>query len=114
MLFVIGAVCFLLYLEKFRSVIICEKTKRTISCDNDQRTMDVVDANFGRLDSNTCKRSAVSNTNCKAANSLFIVRLKCNEKASCELHADVSVFGHDPCRGTYKYLEVKYKCVKLG
>ena len=76
--------------------------------------MDVVDANFGRLDSNTCKRSAVSNTNCKAANSLFIVRLKCNEKASCELHADVSVFGHDPCRGTYKYLEVKYKCVKSG
>ena len=113
MLFVIGAVCFLLYLEKFRSVIICEETKRTISCDNDQRTMDVVDANFGRLDSNTCKRSAVRNTNCKAANSLFIVRLKCNEEASCELHADSLVFG-DPCPGTYKYLEVKYKCVNLG
>ena len=71
------------------------KRKRTISCDNDQGTIDFVDANYGRLDSNTCKHSAVSNTNCKAANSLFIVRLKCNEKASCELHADSSVFGHD-------------------
>ena len=95
------------------SVIICEGGKRTISCDNDQRTIDVVDANYGRLDSNTCHHSAVSDTNCKAANSLFIVRLKCNEEASCELHADSLVFG-DPCLGTYKYLEVKYKCVNLG
>ena len=94
-------------------VIICEGGKRTISCDNDQRTIDVVDANYGRLDSNTCHHSKVSDTNCKAANSLFIVRLKCNEEASCELHADSLVFG-DPCPGTYKYLEVKYKCVNLG
>ncbi|RMX46461.1 hypothetical protein pdam_00000540, partial [Pocillopora damicornis] len=97
---------------KLWSVIICEGGKRTISCDNDQRTIDVVDANYGRLDSNTCHHSAVSDTNCKAANSLFIVRLKCNEEASCELHADSLVFG-DPCPGTYKYLEVKYKCVNL-
>ena len=49
-----------------------------------------------------------------SANSLFIVRLKCNEKVSCELCAASSVFGHDPCKDTYKYLEVKYKCVNLG
>ena len=72
-----------------------------------------MDANYGRLDSNTCHHSAVSDTNCKAANSLFIVRLKCNEEASCELHADSLVFG-DLCPGIYKYLEIKYKCVNLG
>ncbi|XP_066026855.1 uncharacterized protein [Pocillopora verrucosa] len=100
--------------EKLWSVIICEGGNGTISCDNDRRTIDVVDANYGRLDSNTCHHSKVSNTNCKAANSLFIVRLKCNEKASCELYAASSVFGHDPCKDIYKYLEVKYKCVNLA
>ena len=76
-------------------------------------TIDVVDANYGRLDSNTCHHSKVSGTNCKAANSLVIVRMKCNEEASCELHPVNSVFS-DPCPGTFKYLEVKYKCVNLG
>ena len=106
--------CFLLYSEKVWSVVICEGEKRTISCENDQRTIDVVDTNYGRLDSNTCKHTQVSNTKCRAENSLVIVRMKCNKEASCELHADGSVFGHDPCSGTFKYLEVKYKCVNLG
>nr|XP_058958801.1 uncharacterized protein LOC131785858 [Pocillopora verrucosa] len=99
--------------EKVWSVIICEEEKRTISCENDRRIINVVAANYGRLDSNTCHHSAVSDTNCKAANSLVIVRKKCDEEASCELHAQSSVFGGDPCPNTFKYLEVKYKCVNL-
>ena len=96
--------------EKTWSVIICEGDKRTISCENDQRTIDVVDANYGRLDSNTCNHPAISNTNCKAENSLVIVRMKCIEEASCEFHAVHSAFGHNPCPGTFKCLEVKFKC----
>nr|XP_058960997.1 L-rhamnose-binding lectin SML-like [Pocillopora verrucosa] len=96
--------------EKIWSAIICEGDKRTISCENDQRTIDVVDANYGRLDSNTCNHPAISNTNCKAENSLVIVRMKCIEEASCEFHAVHSAFGHNPCPGTFKCLEVKFKC----
>ena len=37
---------FLLYLEKLWSVIICEGGNGTISCDNDRRTIDVVEKRF--------------------------------------------------------------------
>ena len=35
----------------------------------------------------------------------------CNRKQSCNLPpVTLSIFSDDPCRGTYKYLEVKYTC----
>ncbi|PFX20206.1 Serine/threonine-protein kinase/endoribonuclease IRE1 [Stylophora pistillata] len=90
--------------EQFLSSISCEKEK----------AFDVVDANYGGLDSDNCDQTTVQNTDCKAENSLAIVRIMCNEEASCELHADNSVFGHGPCRNVFKCMEVKYKCVNLG
>jgi hypothetical protein len=55
----------------------------------------------------------MSNINCRSSNSLQIVQGKCNGKAECQLHAVSSVFGGDPCPGTYKYLEIKYRCLEL-
>ncbi|PWA29456.1 hypothetical protein CCH79_00017093, partial [Gambusia affinis] len=37
------------------------------------------------------------------------VAKSCNGKQSCSIRAANSVFG-EPCAGTYKYLEVEYKC----
>ncbi|PFX11023.1 Latrophilin Cirl, partial [Stylophora pistillata] len=96
--------------EKVWSITICErKPNRIISCEN-ERKIDAVYANFGRLDRVTCVHGVMSNTNCRAVNSLSTVQTKCNGKVSCELAATNSDFG-DPCAGTYKYLEVKFKCV---
>ncbi|XP_078346269.1 L-rhamnose-binding lectin ELEL-1-like [Oculina patagonica] len=50
--------------------------------------------------------------NCVSSNSLEIVQNKCSCKTSCELLANNREFGGDPCAGTYKYLEVKYRCLK--
>ena len=61
----------------------------TMSCENNQRTIDVVGANYGRLDTKTCNYSKFGDTNCKGG---FF----------------------DPYPGTFKYLEVEYKCVNLG
>lgn len=44
-------------------------------------------------------------TNCKADNSLSIVKADCQDKPNCVLKADNGKFG-DPCVGTKKYLEV--------
>ena len=41
--------------------------------------------------------------------SLTKVKQACEGKPSCTLSASNGVFG-DPCRGTYKYLDVKYVC----
>ncbi|XP_078366202.1 L-rhamnose-binding lectin ELEL-1-like [Oculina patagonica] len=46
---------------------------------------------------------------CKAANSLSIVKEDCQGKRSCVLEADNGKFS-DPCFLTQKYLEVHYRC----
>ncbi|PFX16802.1 52 kDa repressor of the inhibitor of the protein kinase, partial [Stylophora pistillata] len=100
--------------EKVWSVFICEGERSTIGCGKEKK-INVVDAKYGVLDPDNCNQTTVQNTDYKAENSLAIVRIKCNEEASCELHADNSVFGHDSSRqNTTKYLEVKYKCANLA
>ncbi|XP_020606189.1 adhesion G protein-coupled receptor L1-like [Orbicella faveolata] len=66
---------------------------------------------------NVCaKKPCQNNATCQAgftdSNSLQIVRGRCNGKTECQLQAVSSVFGGDPCRGTYKYLQVKYRCLE--
>ena len=73
--------------------------------------MNVFDANFGRLDRETCPHLHMNNTNCRSSNSLQIVQETCNGKTECQLQADRLVFG-DPCMGTYKYVEVKFRCLE--
>ena len=91
------------------SVIICEHQRATISCPDNQ-TISVLEASYGRHDRHTCPRQPILTTNCHAGNSLSIVQGNCNDEASCNLYASNSVFG-DPCFGTFKYLQVRYKCV---
>ena len=92
-----------------KSVTVCEGTKHLISCENERR-ISVLEASFGRHDRQTCPHPFINTTNCHAVNSLAIVKSKCDDKPSCELDSNRSVFG-DPCSGTCKYLQVKYKCI---
>ena len=46
---------------------------------------------------------------CEAGSSFDEVDDRCGGESECEVSASNSVFG-DPCRGTYKYLEVGYRC----
>ena len=91
------------------SVTICEGNKAAISC-NDGKKISVLQASYGRHDGHTCPHQSILTTNCNAGNSLAVVQSKCNNQASCELDSSNSVFG-DPCVGTYKYLEVEYRCI---
>jgi len=50
------------------------------------------------------------NINCKASESYDIVKNKCDGSQSCVINPKNEVFG-DPCQGTYKYLQVKHKCI---
>ena len=45
-----------------------------------------------------------------SATSLCIVTKRCAGRQSCQFSANNGVFG-DPCAKTWKYLEVKYRCV---
>ncbi|XP_078354074.1 L-rhamnose-binding lectin CSL3-like isoform X1 [Oculina patagonica] len=93
-----------------RLVTICEGNRRIISCQSGTK-ISVLAASYGRHDRSTCPHPRIQTTNCHAGNSFLIVRAKCDNQASCELHASNSVFG-DPCGGTYKYLSVKHQCIQ--
>ena len=94
--------------EKPRSVVICEHKKASITC-KEGKKINIVQANYGRLNKRACTKSPIRSTNCRATKSLAIVQSTCHQKASCALHASNKVFG-DPCKGIFKYLLVKYKC----
>ena len=101
----------LLSAVKTSSIIICENHTGIISCPNG-KLIDVVNATYGRLKRQTCPDERIKSTNCRSSNSLKHVQSKCNGNTSCELHASKSEFNDDPCQGTYKYLEVKYRCLE--
>ena len=92
------------------SATICEHTKVIIRCVTGGSIW-VMAASYGRHDHATCSHPKIDTTSCHAANSSAIVKSKCNNKTSCELHASNGVFG-DPCFETFKYLEVKYQCTQ--
>merc|ERR1712141_347028 len=92
-----------------RRVVVCEGKTRRISC-RKGLVISVSSASYGRRDRNTCPSSSIRTTSCSKYNSLSIVRANCQYKQSCLLQSNNLIFG-DPCRGTYKYLSVSYRCL---
>lgn len=98
----------LIVIEKPKSLTICEGGKATLTCKRGKK-INILKANYGRLNKRVCKDKNMSNTKCKAAKSMVVVRKTCHRKTGCVLRANNGVFG-EPCAGTFKYLLVKYKC----
>ena len=80
-----------------------------ISCTYPSR-IQVLQANYGRTtDGSICPSWFIKTTHCRSSSSDRKIKALCNEKRVCRLKADVASYG-DPCWGTHKYLDVKYKC----
>ncbi|XP_019646140.1 PREDICTED: macrophage mannose receptor 1-like [Branchiostoma belcheri] len=88
---------------------VCEHQTLTTSCPAG-RQINIVSALYGRTSRAVCPSSQIYTTNCRSPNSLVWVRGKCQGRSSCSVRASNSVFG-DPCRGTVKYLEVRFTCI---
>ena len=89
------------YLERVR---VCEGNQQSVSCPGG-RKIDIEFANYGRLKGGHFCGILAWDKDCKAANSLSIVKSDCQGKRSCVLKANNDKFG-DPCFLTQKYLEV--------
>ncbi|KAI8500835.1 hypothetical protein Bbelb_216530 [Branchiostoma belcheri] len=90
---------------------VCEGSTMKISCDPGQR-IDVVSALYGRMLHTVCPGGNVRTLYCQNPASLGRVRSLCQGKSVCSVLASSSVFG-DPCKETFKYLEVSYICTGL-
>ncbi|XP_057685551.1 L-rhamnose-binding lectin CSL1-like [Corythoichthys intestinalis] len=95
------------------TVVACEDSLAHLSCDKGL-VIRVYSANYGRRDRKTCvfERPWVQVRKTKCVHPTEYVPGRCNGKNKCTILASNSVFG-DPCRGTYKYLEISYTCEPL-
>lgn len=100
--------------------VICEMKTRTIGCVKDEkRVIAITWANYGRTSSTLCEHpfgteKLHSDTNCRAVDSISVVRNLCHAKTECTITVDNNLFKKDPCFGVYKYLEVEFECVSPG
>ncbi|XP_075328729.1 L-rhamnose-binding lectin CSL3-like [Odontesthes bonariensis] len=99
----------LAYTCQFHTVA-CEGSVAQLKCVQG-RVISVQSAVYGRRDKTTCATgrpaSQIQNVRCSSQSKR--VAESCNGKSSCSINVRNSVFG-DPCRGTYKYLELAYTC----
>ncbi|XP_078353647.1 rhamnose-binding lectin-like [Oculina patagonica] len=99
--------CVLSWRPEYR-LRICEGDSQSISCVC-HWSIGIISANYGRMAGGHICPGPINTTNCGAVGSLNITKTACQGKQYCDLQAKNSVYG-DPCPGTRKYLEVRYRC----
>jgi hypothetical protein len=94
----------------FHRSVVCESGTNTLSCGS--KYIEILQANYGRTEFHPCPHPLRGDLACRSSNSKSIVSNTCSNTHVCYISAKNSVFG-DPCGGTYKYLDVVYRCVWL-
>ena len=89
---------------------VCEGSEAKLRCP-DGRVIHIVSAMYGRQNDHTCPDDPIKETNCSCHDSLETVTSKCQGEPDCQVQANSSVFGGDPCPDTFKYLDIKYQCI---
>ncbi|CAH1394509.1 unnamed protein product [Nezara viridula] len=96
-----------------KEVTICEREQSTLTCPFGS-SIQIHEAFYGRQNNHICRHPSAtdgSNINeiCSSPNALEIVKNKCNGHRECNI-SSASNWLVDPCKNTYKYLEVSYSC----
>ncbi|XP_031422832.1 L-rhamnose-binding lectin CSL3-like [Clupea harengus] len=91
---------------------VCEGRTAHLPCE--RGFIKLISASYGRSDRTTCSSgrpsNQLSNTQCHQYRSRRIMSDRCDGMSSCTVPVTNSVFS-DPCRGTYKYLDVSFTCL---
>lgn len=89
---------------------LCEHRSGILRCPAGRKLW-IVYANYGRTTGKAvCPHKSMRTTNCRSPFSTQLIRCACHGKTSCNLYAKNEVYG-DPCVGTFKYIEVRFRCV---
>ena len=86
---------------------ICALRTKTFSCPYGSK-MWIENAMYGRLTDKICGYGSLRNMSC-SSDVTEIVRKQCQNNMVCKLQVTNEVYG-DPCPGTFKYLQINYRC----
>lgn len=92
--------------------LVCENSRMTLTCNSDN-FITITEAMYGRQvpGSIACDHSNIKTTSCNSTQSFSVMSTKCNGKSTCDFAVTNEAFNGDPCRDTYKYLNVTYQCI---
>ncbi|XP_019718507.1 L-rhamnose-binding lectin SML-like isoform X2 [Hippocampus comes] len=92
------------------TLVTCEGSVAYLYCGMGS-VITIYGADYGRRDQTTCsyRRAPRELKNVTCLQPTALVAQMCNGKFSCSVTASNAVF-KDPCKGTYKYLEISYAC----
>ncbi|XP_078100058.1 L-rhamnose-binding lectin CSL3-like [Sander vitreus] len=92
-----------------RTTVVCEDQAAVIKCETG--VLNIVKANFGRLDMNTCTDTPSDMTFCASYTAAGTLKTMCNGKQSCNVTANSANLGHPAyCDALPHYLTVDYVC----
>nr|XP_054920459.1 latrophilin Cirl-like isoform X2 [Dermacentor andersoni] len=95
----------------YKTAYACEGSQLGFSCPEGQ-LISLIRANYGRFSISICNEHGTLDwsVDCKSNRSYNVIRDRCHLNNSCHVLVESLTFG-DPCPGTYKYLEVQYRCL---
>ena len=96
-----------------KSKYVCQGQRLRLRCEGDY-IIRILGAKYGRLEpgSSICPHENITDMDCRAPDVLLKMTVRCGNKHKCTVKADHTMFG-DPCPGTFKYLDVIYRCSKF-
>jgi len=97
--------------RQYHTLHACEGTKGLLTCKKGGGKIHILDGRYGREKRWICGNVDWWDYNCKLPHGkgTKIATDQCEGKQECTMSATDAVFG-DPCKLTYKYLEVMYQC----
>ena len=89
----------------------CQNNDLIIKCPLNE-LINIKYAMYGRVSQSKCKFENFKKDKCVSNINESINKLKqmCDSKQECNLVVNEKILGN-PCKGVYKYLDVKYECV---
>ncbi|XP_020625485.1 latrophilin Cirl-like isoform X2 [Orbicella faveolata] len=111
LLFLCGSCFLILGTFAVKSKYVCQGQRLRLRCEGDY-IIRILGAKYGRLEpgSSICPHENITDMNCRAPDVLLKMTVRCGNKRKCTVKADHTMFG-DPCPGTFKYLDVIYRCI---
>ncbi|KAG0410106.1 hypothetical protein HPB47_012776, partial [Ixodes persulcatus] len=94
----------------YKTAYACEGSQLSFACPEGQ-LIALIRANYGRFSISICNEHGTLDwsVDCKSNRSYNVIRERCHLNTSCRVLVDSLTFG-DPCPGTFKYLEVQFRC----